>query len=282
MRKPFSKSRSPIKARPVRVPGQSLNDARMDLMEDRVLTPLLVSGGLFIAAVLKWTEEFTGTVYSPWWITTCFLLAVIFTAYRVIRVLPLIRRMQQGEDGEKAVGQFLESLRSDGYHVFHDVVGDGFNIDHVLIGPAGIFTVETKTWSKPARGETVIEFDGESISRLGREPDRNPVIQAYAQAGWLRSVLQESTGYTLSVQPVILFPGWFIKSSGRPKRPIWALEPCALPVFLGNKNPVLDKSRIHAISYNLSRFIRNSEEERIQRERSFWHAMKPKKISIDD
>lgn len=37
-------------------------------------------------------------------------------------------------EGERAVGQFLEQLREQGFHVFHDVVGTGFNVDHVLVG----------------------------------------------------------------------------------------------------------------------------------------------------
>lgn len=57
--------------------------------------------------------------------------------------------------------------------MFHDVVGDGFNVDHILIGPAGVFTVETKTHSKP-KGNSQIVFDGETIRIDGFEPDRDP------------------------------------------------------------------------------------------------------------
>jgi hypothetical protein len=43
------------------------------------------------------------------------------------------------KDGEKAVGEFLERFREKGYRIFHDIVGGDFNIDHVLIGPSGIY-----------------------------------------------------------------------------------------------------------------------------------------------
>jgi hypothetical protein len=50
--------------------------------------------------------------------------------------------------GERAVGQFLEEkLRPLGYHILNDLPGDGFNLDHVIIGPTGIYCVETKTRS---------------------------------------------------------------------------------------------------------------------------------------
>jgi hypothetical protein len=46
-------------------------------------------------------------------------------------------------------------------------VGEGFNVDHVIIGPAGAFTIETKTWSKPKRGSPTISFDGETLRAAG-------------------------------------------------------------------------------------------------------------------
>lgn len=45
---------------------------------------------------------------------------------------------------------------------------------------AGIFTVETKTFSKPARGNAKVTFDGENILVNGFRPDRDPVTQARA------------------------------------------------------------------------------------------------------
>ena len=42
----------------------------------------------------------------------------------------------------------------DGFAVFHDVPGDkAFNVDHVVIGPQGVFAVETKGRGKPASRE---------------------------------------------------------------------------------------------------------------------------------
>jgi hypothetical protein len=56
------------------------------------------------------------------------------------------RNWRVGADGEETVGARLEKLRKHGWHVLHAVpVGDrGSDIDHVLIGPAGVWTVNTK------------------------------------------------------------------------------------------------------------------------------------------
>ena len=168
-------------------------------------------------------------------------------------------------NGERAVGEFLERLRGDGYQVFHDVLGEGFNLDHVLIGPAGVFTIETKTWSKPAKGPAHLAFDGDSIRKGQSEPDRNPVIQVRAQVGWLKNLLHESTGKEFPVHPVILFPGWFVNNTGRPKPQLWVLEPKALPKYLANEPTRISESDIKLASYHLSRFIRSEEQRRIER-----------------
>jgi hypothetical protein len=173
-----------------------------------------------------------------------------------------MRRLRLARDGERAVGEFLEKLRSGGYNVFHDLIGDGFNLDHVLIGPAGVFTVETKTYSKPAKGKAELTFDGERIKIGHWEPERNPVIQARAQVGWLSSLLKETTGRDFPVHPVIVFPGWFVRSAGRPKRPIWVMNPKALPEFLRKQEPKLTKEDIQLASFHLSRFIRVEEQRR--------------------
>jgi len=51
----------------------------------------------------------------------------------------------QGAEGEEVVGKILEGLVADGWQVVHDVSLGRGNIDHVVVGPAGLFTVETKS-----------------------------------------------------------------------------------------------------------------------------------------
>lgn len=85
-----------------------------------------------------------------------------------------------------------------------------------------------------ARDAKVI-FDGERILVDGFEPDRNPVIQAKAQATWLREVLAESTGRKFPVRPVVLFPGWFVEQGKGTTREIWVLTLKALPSFLARE-----------------------------------------------
>ena len=67
---------------------------------------------------------------------------------RVLRVHTDERAWRRGADGEERVAQSLSRLPH-GWYVFHDLtVGSrGANLDHVVIGPGGIFVLNTKNLS---------------------------------------------------------------------------------------------------------------------------------------
>ncbi len=55
---------------------------------------------------------------------------------------------KKGLEGEKLVADYLNTLPKD-YYVYNDVKlpGKGGNIDHIVIGPTGIYVIETKNYS---------------------------------------------------------------------------------------------------------------------------------------
>jgi hypothetical protein len=254
-------TKSPLKDRPVRDAGQSLREQRITVALDKIMLPFMATVLFAVLGAHSWLYELEISRPNPWVWTAIAAFALGFLIYRIAKYVPLVKRLRQAEAGERAVGQYLERLREQGYQVFHDVIGDGFNVDHVLIGPAGIFTVETKTWSKPAKGEAKLHFDGQKITKAGFEPERNPVIQARAQSSWLATLLQESTGKRAEARPVIVFPGWYIQSEKHAAREIWVLNPKALPKFLDNAEQRLEQSDIKLFSYHLSRIVRVREAE---------------------
>lgn len=254
--------RSPIKDKPLRNPGQSLDEQLDELVIDKVTQPLVTALVLVVLAALEWSHYYFPQKPSPILYTVGALVGVGYAAFQIWRVWPRLRALKLGRDGEKVVGQFLERLRENGYQVFHDVVGAGFNVDHVLIGPAGAFTIETKTFSKRRSPDAKVIFDGERIVVDGHEPDRDPVVQANAQAGWLRELLAESTGRKFPVRPVILFPGWWVEQSKGSKRDVWVLEPKALPAFLAHEPETLAVADVQLASVHLAQFIRSKERER--------------------
>jgi len=106
------------------------------------------------------------------------LLVSIFVVSRY--VLPLLERRDRGASAEEHVGGLLEQLSGREWRVLHDAsLGHG-NIDHILIGPGGVFTVETKSHPGPVRvgrlhGATLRQAQAErraieSITGVGVEP----------------------------------------------------------------------------------------------------------------
>ena len=143
---------------------------------------------------------------------------MLFFAYRAFYLVRKIRRLSLGREAEMAVGQELNQLLSCGFRVFHDIVGDAaFNVDHVVVGPSGVFAVETKGRTKPLRdGKAAyrVELYGDRLIFPGWADTRS-LEQARRNGEWLAKWLSAATGEVVRVQPVLALPGWFIERRDR-------------------------------------------------------------------
>jgi len=87
-----------------------------------------------------------------------------------------------------------------------------------------------------------------------------PIIQVTSAAKWFKDILKETTGKEYSVKPVILFPGWYIESTGKGKNSeVWVLNPKALPAFIENLPEVISQEDMMLASFHISRYIRTKE-----------------------
>jgi hypothetical protein len=60
------------------------------------------------------------------------------------------RTWQRGAQGERRTARLLDRLTRDGFVVFHDLAVPGntsANVDHLVIGPSGVFVIDSKQWS---------------------------------------------------------------------------------------------------------------------------------------
>lgn len=252
--------KSPLTGKPLRNPGQSIDRQIIDVVFDQVMQPMMVALIFTIMALAEWWRWYFNVPPKPWLWTAVALVTAAFFAWKVHRSLRKVRSLALGRDGEHAVGQFLEALREDGARVLHDFPGEGFNIDHAVVHASGVYAVETKTFSKPDRGEAKVVFDGEVVSVNGRRPDRNPVVQARAGAQWLKTLIKDSSARTIAVRPVVVFPGWFVEVTAEAKgSDVWVLNPKALPSFIGKSRPQLEPHEVQLVAFHLSRFARSIE-----------------------
>jgi hypothetical protein len=56
---------------------------------------------------------------------------------------------RRGAAGERRTARLLDRLTRDGYVVFHDLAmpGSPANVDHLVIGPTGVFVIDSKQWT---------------------------------------------------------------------------------------------------------------------------------------
>jgi hypothetical protein len=106
-----------------------------------------------------------------------------------------------GAGGERKVGRKLDRLRRRGWHVLHGVTfGRGGDIDHLLIGKAGVFTVNTK--HHPGARVTV----GRSVVFV-RGRQQPYAVKALREASRVRMALSAATGRPVNVEPLVVMHG---------------------------------------------------------------------------
>lgn len=161
-----------------------------------------------------------GTVLSLWPLFLSFVLLGAFLAslilgsgtwvFGMLFVASLIsvivywkkglRRVEsffRGARGEERVAALLASM-PDPYHIFNDFEAGNDRVDHVVIGPTGVFSVETKSW----RG-TVEVVEGHVLVN-GALPSRDPLAQAQREADKVRAAIGR-LGFDVTVSPVVCF-----------------------------------------------------------------------------
>jgi hypothetical protein len=142
-----------------------------------------------------------------------------------------IGRWSRGAEGERKVGEILEDLESAGWRVLHDVSLGRGNIDHVLVGPGGAFTVETKS----NRGSLRLD-----------KLDPRMLKQAYAE----KKLLEKISG--LDVEALLVFSeAWLIGSLPAKRRGVTILSARMLAGYLERRAPVMPQEQAAEVGERL-------------------------------
>src|SRR5207247_620058 len=129
------------------------------------------------------------------------------------------------------------------------------NIDHAVIGPRGVFAVEVKTHTKPAKGKPHVAYDGKRVLVNGFTPDRDPLNQARAEAKSLQHILTDRTGRTVSVRPVVLYPEWFVDEPAGVD--VWVLNETRFLGFIEHEPIQFTDEQVRELAYGLMRYVRD-------------------------
>ncbi len=245
-----------------KAPGESL------LLEiDRVNTELnahrvcLVAQPLLWVAVVVVYRIFVPSLHFQFLMTSLAAGAVVvfYCLWHLARGLRRRRRLKLNYEGEVAVGRALEQLIPQSYHVFHDFPADGFNIDHVLVGPKGVFAVETQTRSKPGdrTDDATVSYNGHALF-FPDGADENTVGRTERHAEWLSNWLGSTAGETVAARGIVAVPGWFVKRTTSEGLPVVNPKQFA-SLFEHIKPRPLDAGQISRIVHELRQRCRVAE-----------------------
>ena len=118
---------------------------------------------------------------------------------RLLRRPSELESWRKGLRGEEMAGAELERLTRRGWRVLHSIlVAENVDIDHLLIGPGGVFTVNTKHHARADVwvGDHVVKVQGYSHQYLPK---------ARAEARRTAAMLTRSCGFTVPVDAALIF-----------------------------------------------------------------------------
>jgi Nuclease-related domain len=151
-------------------------------------------------------------------------VALLVTMFVISRyVLPLVERRDRGAQGEEHVGALLEELVGEGWMVIHDASLGAGNIDHIIVGPPGVFTIETKSHPGPIRAGRV---HGATLSQARNQSE----------------AVERATG--LECEPLIVYSRAWVDRPGTRRRGVRVLPARMLVGYLGKREPILSEAEV--------------------------------------
>ena len=255
--------RNPLCKDILRGPGESLRIKVNELDEkisDNLLglyfMPVLIIGFLFVQKyfVAQQFKEFEIIFYG-----IVILLLIIFFSRKLYKSLQERNFYRLGLDAELAVGRELNYLMLDGFHVYHDFPEEKNNIDHIVVGPSGVFAVETKGKSKPDKGrgsaDSKVVYDGQKLIFPDNEINTEFIGQAKKQANSLSKWLSSAVGENISVKPVLALPGWFVERKKADFTILYGFKKDYLKALRGKE--ILSESLIQRIVHQIEQKCRD-------------------------
>jgi hypothetical protein len=184
--------------------GEAYRSARADRRRRQAVTVALLVG----AAAAGWAA-----LQAAWWFAA--IAAASLVLAWLVRARPDPERWLRGAAGEMATAQLLDELPSRRWTVLHDVrvPGSRANIDHLVIGPSGLWVVDSKTTRARVRTSWRTVWVGE------RRLDSGPVQ-------WEAQVVTDRLG--VEARPLIVLHGSGLRRRGARASGVRVVPPATL------------------------------------------------------
>ncbi len=173
----------------------------------------------------------------------------------VVRESPpdYIENWHVGAEGERKAEKALEPLEQAGWHVFHDVQNGHGNYDHVVVGPAGVYLLE----SKNLRGIVGITDGVPHLQRRLDPKDDKPwesiPRHARAAAAGLKEDIERRTAHRIWVQAVVVFWSEFPEAFVKEDKCVF-IEGSRLCAWLQSQPDRLTNTAVEEIAVGIASF----------------------------
>ncbi|MGO2168003.1 nuclease-related domain-containing protein [Pseudoalteromonas sp. AOP31-A2-14] len=234
-----------------RVAAQTLNEQVNEKIVELIGLIFLATLIVTMPFAIKGIADVFASGNLNYFLIIIILLGLAYVARKLWIKSNHLIKLKLGRDAELAVASELIELQSHGYQVFHDIQADGFNIDHLVVGPNGIFAIETKGRHKRIKDDEnyKVKFENNHLA-FPSWFESKPLEQAKNQANWVNKWLYGSTGFNTQVLPVLCFPGWFVELKQRPLFPIVSHKQL-VKTILSMRQVNLNQEQQRAICYQV-------------------------------
>jgi hypothetical protein len=145
------------------------------------------------------------------------IAAVLMTGYALIRYKTALghrREIQWYHEARAMVDRAVAPLVPRGYVVFRDFRDDELRIDHLLVGPKGVFALQTLVWPehhKEGRSpHATVTYDGRALY-FPQGEDHLIADHAQRQAEKISDWITKRLGMPIAARAMIALPGWQVK-----------------------------------------------------------------------
>jgi hypothetical protein len=143
-----------------------------------------------------------------------------------------------GAEGERIVAEALAPLSAAGYVLLHDrAAGPKANLDHVVIGPSGVWLVNAKHWSGTVVAGETLRHNGRTRRRqLERAVEERKLVEQLLRASGLTAPVHSVFAFTASAPDPATVDGVVMTPVG------------ALRAVIGGAPPVLDPGGLDRVA----------------------------------
>lgn len=151
---------------------------------------------------------------------------------------------RKGAVGEAVVGYVLEKFPED-YRVIHDLTTPFGNIDHVVVGPSGVYIIDTKNW----RG--IITADGNGEILLNGKQQKPEIKNLQRTIMNIKEKIKVLCGEDPYIQGILAFPSAYVEAKWGTTGKVHCMTDETLYDYIveDKKSNKLNKKEVDSISH---------------------------------